>query len=430
MNLKYVAGVVMICGLIGCANKKTALVSNDFIDSLIKNYKEPPIARSNENALRFWKDRIHPGLPGIVSESKYAACLAMRFHLFGDILDIKQADSVIRKIDSDFNYKEAQANLTLVSYSILQHRFSEADGWLEKARHCGLKKYDLLTASFDVDFELGRYFQASNSLKQLKNSDDYGYFFRRSKMDHLNGSLDSAVTAMMKAANIEEGSAWLEEIALANAADLYIHAGDLKKAAELYIKCIRMNSADFHSIQSLGWIALVHDKNDSLAEKIFSFVQTKNKLPDAWYKLTQMAELRGDRDLAIKYAKEFASRASDTVYGNMYNKYLIELYTGILNNYSRAEQIAKRELDNRSTPQTRAWYAWALFCNNRKKEALDQYENHVSGKPLEALELYWMGKLMQGINKGYNAQAFFSAAVINKYDLSPAILNDLQKNSD
>ena len=38
-----------------------------------------------------------------------------------------------------------------------------------------------------------------------------------------------------------------------------------------------------------------------------------------------------------------------------------------------------------------------------------------------------MGKLMQGMNKGYNAQAFFKAAYINKYDLSPAILKDLEK---
>ena len=34
------------------------------------------------------------------------------------------------------------------------------------------------------------------------------------------------------------------------------------------------------------------------------------------------------------------------------------------------------------------------------------------------------------MNKGYNAQAFFQAAYINKYDLSPAILQDLEKQLD
>jgi hypothetical protein len=114
----------------------------------------------------------------------------------------------------------------------------------------------------------------------------------------------------------------------------------------------------------------------------------------------------------------------------MYNKYMIELYTGILNNPSRAEEISKGELENRATAQTYAWYAWSLFCNNKKKEAYEQYEKNVSGRPLEGLELYWMGKMMKGMNKGYNAQAFFKAAYINKYDLSPAILQDLEKQLD
>jgi hypothetical protein len=188
-----------------------------------------------------------------------------------------------------------------------------------------------------------------------------------------------------------------------------------------------MNSADFHSLTGLGWIALVHDKNDSLAEKIFSFVRTKNKLPDPLYKLTQMAQVRGDSLLQRKWAHQFETEANNAVYGNMYNKYMVELYTGILNDPSRAELISKRELENRATPQTYAWYVWSLFSAGKKKEAYEQFQKNVSGRPLEGLELYWMGKMMQGMNKGYNAQAFFKAAYINKYDLSPAILQDLEK---
>jgi len=35
MNLKYIAGIVLIRGLIGCANKKTVLTGSIFIDSLL-----------------------------------------------------------------------------------------------------------------------------------------------------------------------------------------------------------------------------------------------------------------------------------------------------------------------------------------------------------------------------------------------------------
>jgi hypothetical protein len=92
--------------------------------------------------------------------------------------------------------------------------------------------------------------------------------------------------------------------------------------------------------------------------------------------------------------------------------------------------MSKRELDNRATPQTYAWYAWSLFCNNKKNEAYEVFKKNVSGMPLEGLELYWMGKMMQGLNKGYNAQAFYKAAYLNKYDLSPRILKDLENQLD
>jgi hypothetical protein len=410
-----------------CNHDRGQIVSKVYIDSLISHYHPPAFAVSNDTSIQFWRNRIDPNLPGLVSEAKYAGTLSLRFHLFGDIRDIQKADSIIRKIDTDFNHREAQADLTLVHYSILQHRFKEADSWLEKAKQNGLKKYDQLCSSFDVDFELGRYFNASNELKELKSAADYGYFFRLSKMDHLNGLLDSSIHAMEQAAKEEENSPYLKQIALSNTADLYIHAGDLNKAAALYQQCLAINSADFHSLTGLGWIALVHDKNDSLAERIFAFVRTQNKLPDPLFKLTQMAQVREDSTEEKNWARAFESAATEPCYGNMYNKYLIELYTGILNDPATAEQLSNQELKNRATPQTYAWYTWSLYSNHKKKEAYDQFEKNVSGRPLEGLELYWMGKMMQGMNKGYNARAFYKAAYINKYDLSPAILRDLEK---
>jgi hypothetical protein len=411
----------------GCRHSQKPIVSSDFIDSLINHYRMPLPAISNDSTLMFWKSRINPSLPGITSESKYAACLSYRFHLFGDIRDIRCADSVIRKLDSDFNHKESPADLTLLHYSVLQHRFKEAGRFLQAAKRTGLKKYDLLTSSFDVDFELGRYFDAANELKALKSPSDYGYFFRRSKMDHLNGLLDSSIGAMLRCADIEKSDPYLQQVALSNAADLYIHAGEPGKAAGLYVTCLKMNPADFHSLMGLGWIALVSDKNDSLAGKIFSFIQSKNKLPDPLFKLMQMAQSMQDSVLEKKYALAFVTSASETGYGNMYNKYLIELFTGILYNPVMAEDISKRELENRDTPQTRAWYAWSLFSNHKKQEAYAVFQKYVSGRPLEGLELYWMGKIMKGMSKEFNAQAYYTAAFNNKYDLSPSIFRDLEK---
>ncbi|MEO6346990.1 MAG: hypothetical protein ABIO60_03685, partial [Aquaticitalea sp.] len=208
--------------------------------------------------------------------------------------------------------------------------------------------------------------------------------------------------------------------------DLYLHVGEFEKAQISYMHSIKLNNADLHSIMGLGWIALVHDKNDSLAENIFKFVETKTKSPDPLYRLILVDQFRNDEAAEIQHATQFESIVTDSIYGKMYNKYLIPLYIGCLNNPAGAEVLAKNELENRATPQTYSWYAYSLLANNKIDEANAIYKEHISGKPLEALELYYMGKLMEANKKGFNASEFYKAANENLYDLSPTIARDLE----
>ncbi|MBI3719533.1 MAG: hypothetical protein HY252_13195 [Sphingobacteriales bacterium] len=412
--------------LASCKQEKVVIADSAFTDSLIANYTLPAAIKANEDELQFWLSRIKPQTPDIVNDARYASTLAARFTLLGDITDIKKSDSVLKRLDAAFSHKEASPNVSLLANAIRQHRFKEAETYLEKARTIGIKKYEVFSLGFDVDFELGRYDQAQAELRVIRSSDDYGYFFRKSKWEHFKGNMDSAIAAMYKATELARSNDWLRLAALSNEADLCIHNGELEKAYELYQQSVKINAADYHSITAIGWIALVHDKNDSLAEKIFQFVHSKIKSPDPLFKLYQMAQGKKDTVLEKRYATEFANQANDSLYGNMYNKYLIEIYTGILKDPAKAEAIAKKEIEGRSTPQTYAWYAYSLLTNNKKEEAYKVYEQFVSGKPLEGLELYWMGKLMQTFNKGYNAMEFFKAAHKNRYDLSPAMADDLE----
>jgi len=61
---------------------------------------------------------------------------------------------------------------------------------------------------------------------------------------------------------------------------------------------------------------------------------------------------------------------------------------------------------------------------------LKVYKGFVSGKPLEALELYYMGRMMQGMGKAFNAHEYFSAAWKNKYDLDPQKQEIIKKALD
>lgn len=424
---KIILCTAIVLTVVSCNNDKKTIVAGTFIDSLFTHYAAPPAIKANEIDLQFWKNRIDPKNPGITNETKYAAALARRFHLMGDIRDIISSDSVLHQIDSVYAHKEASPLLALTGHCILQHRFKEAGQYFEQARAIGLKNYESVTTTFDVDFELGRYLLAEAGLKSIKAGNDYGYNFRHSKLAHYKGDIDTAIADMKKAAEIAGNDIALKQAALSNVADLYLHSGNLGEAYDNYVASIRLDAADLHSIMGLGWIALQHDQNDSLAEKIFRFVQSRTKAPDPLFKLVQAAEARGDSALQTKYARAFEKQVTDTVYGNMYNKYRIELYTGILHEPAKAEPLALKELSNRNTPQTQAWYTWALFFNGKKEEAYKNFQQFVSGKPLEGLELYWMGKLMQGLNKGYNAKQFFKAAYKNRYDLSPGKVKDLEK---
>jgi hypothetical protein len=349
-----------------------------------------------------------------------------RFHLTGDINDVKAADSILKKVDTHFNHKESSPNLSLAGHYILEHRFTDAASALQKAKSIGLKKYDLHAASFDVNLELGQYLDANSNLYAIRAENDYGFKFRQSKWQHYKGNMDSAINAMQKAITLSGNDIGLQQAAISNTADLYLHNGELEKANELYMQSIRLSAADLHSIMGIGWIALVHDKNIPQAEKIFRFVQSKTMAPDPLLKLVQTAEAKGDSNAAKQLADLFAGRVSDSLYGNMYNKYLIDLYTGVLNEPSKAENIARKELTNRTTPQTYAWYVYALYRNGKGIDALKIYQQQVSGKPLEGLELYWIGKMMQGLKKGYNAKVYFEEAYKNRYDLSPSKIKYLE----
>lgn len=413
-----------------CKNESRPIVSGVFIDSLIRNYSDTSAINSIETDLQFWMSKIDPLNPGQVSELQYASMLLKRFHLKGDIEDLRISDSMLAAVDRTYAHKETGANMGLIRNCILQHRFKEADSLLQFVRNAGIKKYESAAIGFDVAFELGHYRLAETALKKIADPNDYGYHFRRAKLAHYNGDLETAIAAMRQAASLAQNSIALKQAALSNQADLYLHKGDLQEAYDLYRSSIQLNATDLHSLMGIGWIALMHDKNDRIAEKIFLFVDGKTKAPDVLYKLVQVAAARGDSTMQQKYAEAFASIVTQPVYGNMYNKYLLELYTGLLQQPAKAEALAAHELKNRSTPQTHAWYVWSLHSNNKNAEAARIYAEHVSGKPLEGQELYWMGKYMQALEKGFNAQQYFKAAFKNRYDLGVGMVADLENAVD
>ena len=420
-----VFAMYLLLSRISFGKNETAFVNTEIAVSSMLHYNDSAVVKADEE-IQFWKNRIAPNSADYTNAMRYAAALINRFHLTGNIADVKQSDSILLSVANTFKQTEAAPYLSLSSHAILQHQFVKADSFLTIAKTIGIKKYDAFAAGFDVNFELGQISNASLNLKGIQQTTDYGYQFRLSKLMHYKGEMDASIGAMKAAYEVSGSNTVFRQAALSNLGDLYIHAGDLQKATDCFTTCIKNNASDMHSFMGLAWIALLHDKNDSLAEELLQFVTTKTQSPEPLFKLIAVAQQRKNNEQEYQFAKAFEQAVIDVRYGNMYNKYLIQLYSGVLNNPAKVVTIAAAELQNRNTPQTNAWYAWALFKNGQQQDALKVFEEKVSGKPLEALELYWMGKLLQALNKPSMAMKYFYEAAKNKYDLNPAINSDLE----
>jgi tetratricopeptide (TPR) repeat protein len=418
--------------ILSCNSPQGPVVNKIYVDSLISHYSVPSPVKTNAVEMQFWKNKITQYGPDSVYEQNYANSLLMRFHLSGDIRDLTTADSLIRGVNKRFGKIENGLTLSLAGFCLLLHKYPEAREWIElsktKERTTVDQKAALLALEFDFYFESGQYDSAAALLPKLRIKGGYPYFFRLSRIKDQQGITDSAIVYMLKAADLARTNDYLKQLALSNAAIFYIHQGNWQRANELYMLCISLNPSDFHSILGLGWLALKQDQDDSLSGAIFHFVQDHFFTPDPLYKLSQAQEAKADSILEKKYASDFAFQVEDSAYGNIYNKYLIDLYTGILDDPAKAEAIAEKEILNRPNAQSFSWYAWTLLKNNKKSQASQVFEQHVSGNPLEATESYWMGILMKSMAKNAEAAGFFESARKKQFDLSPGKEKELEKD--
>lgn len=425
--LKQFAGFLLIVIFFSCHSVTTPAIDAKYADSLFIHYPSKSMVEDN---LAFWQKRMETLPDNFVNGPEYAAALLTAFRQSGDISQLIKADSLVNETNEANAGKEPGNWRGLASLAMMRHQFSLPASYLKQAVAIEGNSVPNAFLDFDISFESGNYYRAKKLLEALKTGNEYGYLFRRSKYEHYKGSLDSAIACMKKAANKAGNNKSLQQLALSNAADLYMHKAAIKEAVDLYKQSLQLNPCDLHSITGLGWIALVHDGNDSLAERLFQFVQSKSKSPDILLKLSQLEGYRKNSIRQKGYATQFVHAVTEPVYGKMYDKYLIDIYTGVLPDPQRAIKLAREEVNDRPTAQSYAWYAWCLYSNKEYDKAWSMYKEFVSGKPLEALELYYMGCMMQGMEKSYNAHEYFSAAWKNKYDLDPQKQEVIKKALD
>jgi tetratricopeptide (TPR) repeat protein len=406
-------------------HSKTPLVESTQVDSIIYQYDHADAIQNIQKELEFWRQRISSTAPDMTNSVRYAQILHARFLATGDLRSLQESDSILSAVATRYAFKDAGPYPGLIRNAITMHSFPRADSLLHKARLIGLRRYEAAALTFDVQFERGQFPIAALALQEIASDRDFGYQFRKARWKHYQGNIDSGIAAMESAVQNAGENNTLWQTAMSNLADLHLHAGNAKKAYEEYSMALTRNPSDLHSIMGIGWIALMHDRNDSIAEKIFTWAVTKTSLPDPILKLMAVAEFREDDVAIAHFARQFVQQATAPAYGGMYNKYLIPIYADILKEPVKAVAIAKAELANRNTPQTQSWLAYALLKQGEQDAAEKIYKENISGNPLEGLEQFYMAMLTHATGNQFAAGKYIQYAKENGYDLSPGMIKKL-----
>jgi tetratricopeptide (TPR) repeat protein len=381
--------------------------------------------------LDFWKNKLAKAPGDIISEAKIASLLTKRFGYTGDIHEIHQADSLYRTVNCLNHTSSSGTFRSLAANCITQHRFLQAQLYIDSALTLGDDKFQTVLMEFDVAMELGNRYRARKALNSLADKNSFEYLIREAKYkDHVEGDLDAAITLMEKAYDkIKDYPApalllWTKT----NLGDMYGHANRYKESYRCYLDALAKDPHYYHAWKGIAWLAFSHDKDVANARKIVAFLQQRHPVPDYELLLSQMAAWEQDSIAYKHHIDNFISATHNELYGGMYNKYLFHIEADELNNARQCLQIAQQEVAHRPTPEAFSWLAWAYCKNGDVSKAMQTARLYVANKCFEPDALFYLGKIYQAGGQKTIARKYLTAAQKSSYELGPVVSQQITES--
>jgi hypothetical protein len=418
--------ILIIIGLVSAALyywQSRPLLTEKNVEMVLENHKTMPADNSKQV---FWKAKYIYDTTNYTPALSYAGALVETFNQTGNINSLLQAKNIL--LNTNQIYKnEAGLLRSLAHVSLSLHEFNEAYRYAKQASLLGDKKYESDLILFDAAFELGKITEAKLLLTKIKKAHEYAYYFRLSKMHHYNGDLDQATESLKKALLYADQNKDLQQAAYANLGTLYLNHGQFGKAKDNYLATLAIDAANVHAITGLAKIAALHDKNYDLARALIQKTAQLHLSPEAYYQLMHIATGQGNKAWAQQMAQQFVNEASKPAYGNMYNKYLVEIYSAVWPNSQKLMAVAQSEINNRNTATAHTWYSLALLQNKQHTAAMQHHKKHVAGQPLEANELYYSALLHKNNNNLQLAKKYAQQAMKTEAELSPVYIKSIKQ---
>ena len=370
----------------------------------------------------FWSKRLGSDSTGVGDLGPLAGAYSKLFETSGAIQHLKDAEQVYKKaitvaaIKIQDGYKRA-----LAKNYITQHRFKDAITLLEESYAGISNKHATELLLFDCYLEVGAYSKALQLLKKIENINQFDYLIRISKWSDHQGDLSAAIGYMEKALTIANSR---KNLALqiwtnTNIADYYGHQGSIKASYNHYLKTLALQPDHAYAKKGLAWILYSKEHNITQASVLIDHLLKNHNLPDYYLLKAEMARYQGDSVLSVEYMQQFFTLANNPLYGDMYNTYKIRAL--VKTDPYKALQLAQKEVDNRTTPQSYQLLALAQLASNQKQEALATITNFVVGKTSEPMALLYSAQVYKANGMLDKVTALKTALLPASYELGPEI---------
>ncbi len=379
--------------------------------------------------LQFWNNRLAAKADDNNAKIKLASLYSKRFQYSGNIIDVLKSDSFYIAANQLQKHFSSGIYRSLAANCVTQHRFQQADKYLDTALQMGDDKYLTVLQRFDVKLELGQYKQAEQLLNSLSQKNNFDYYIRASKLEDHKGNADASIRFMEQAyADVKESNnTQLLHWVKTNLADMYGHNNRIEESYKLYNEVLAVDPAYYHAWKGIAWIAFSHDKNTKLAKNILYWLQAHHPIPDYDLLLSEIAAYENNgHEKNIRLAA-YIDQVTQPVYGDMYNKYLFAIMSDERNNVSMALQIARKEILNRPTPQSYDLLAWSLYKNGQVEEAARMVNGRVLNKTFEPDALYHIGIIYKQAGNKKLAKQCLNEALQSSFELGPLVTNDIKK---
>ncbi len=364
-----------------------SMINGQSLEKRLVAYDPTEKINSIDREISFWENKLKKHPNQIPYHAPLAQAYISKYETTADIQDLKKAERLLASAIEKTPKNQKSILLRSISQNLIkQHRFCDALDFMLEADILGDNERANDLILFDLFHEIGNDAASEAILSKIGTLKDFNFLIRAAKREDSKGNLTRAIQLMELAKEnaIKTRNSHHQEWVFANLGDFYGHAGKIKHAAHCYHQTLEINPNNWYALKGLAWIAYSHEKNYEKAISIVQQIAQYNNSPDLKLLAGELKTFASKRDEAEKILQNFIQEVTHELYGNMYNKYLIELYTTQeYSDLNKALQLAKHEVEERPTAESYDLLAYVYYKQGEHNKAKNIVYEEVLGKTSE-----------------------------------------------